>query len=187
MDRTAPAMPTMTPAGRTFIGSQAVTLGSSDPDADLHYTTDGSVPTKNSATYVGLPIELTRTATVRAIAIDTADNTSAVRSGSFRRASVASRPGIGTASAGRVGGAATAFARWRAPSTNGGMAITRYEVNAQRILRGRVVQQRTFLRSATTRVTQLSLARGTWRFRVRAVNAVGKSAFSAFSNRTVSR
>jgi hypothetical protein len=187
MDRTAPAAPTMSPAGRTFIGSQVVTLASSDPDADLHYTTDGSVPTRSSATYVGLPIELTRTATVRAIAIDTADNTSAVRSGSFRRATVASRPAIGTASAGRVGRPFTAFARWRVPSSNGGMAITRYEVNAQRILRGRIVQQRTFLRTAVTRTTQLSLPRGTWRFRVRAVNAVGKSAFSAYSNRTVSR
>ncbi len=187
MDRTAPGMPTMSPAGGRYIARQFVTLASSDPTADLHYTTDGSVPTRNSATYVGLPIQLTRTATVRAIAIDAADNTSAVRSGAFTRATVTSRPAIGTASAGRVGGAATAFARWRPPSSNGGMAVRRYEVNAQRILRGRVVQQRNFVRTAATRTTQLSLPRGTWRFRVRAVNAVGKSAYSAYSNRTVSR
>ena len=183
-DASAPGAPAISPAGGTFVGSRTIALNAGGEP--VRYTTDGSQPTAGSALYSG-PITLTRTATLKAMAIDTAGNTGPTSSASFRRATVTSRPVIGTASAGRIGGAATAFARWRAPASNGGLAVTRYEVSAERIASGRVVQRRTFLRTATTRSTQLSLTRGTWRFRVRAVNPVGKSAFSAYSNRTISR
>jgi hypothetical protein len=183
-DATAPLAPTIAPTGGTFIGSRTVTLDGGG--SEVRYTADGSEPTPGSALYSG-PVTLTRTATLKAIAIDTAGNVSPVRTGSFRRATVAAAPRIGFASAGRIGRPYTAYARWATPSTDGGAAITRYELFAERISNNRVVERRSYLRTASTRSTQLTLTRGVWRFRVRAVNAVGKSRLSTYSNRTISR
>jgi hypothetical protein len=183
-DATAPLAPAIAPTGGTFIGSRTVTLnGGGDP---VRYTTDGSQPTAGSALYSG-PITLTRTATLRAMAIDGAGNVSPTSSASFRRATVAAAPRIGFASAGRIGRPYTAYARWATPSTNGGAAITRYELFAERISNNRVVERRSYLRAASVRSTQLTLTSGVWRFRVRAVNAVGRSKLSSYSNRTASR
>src|SRR5205085_1186527 len=46
-----PAMPTMTPNGGHFAGSQTVALASTTPHASLYYTLDGSEPTSQSSLY----------------------------------------------------------------------------------------------------------------------------------------
>ena len=56
---------TVSPASRTFTDSLTVTLASSNADATIRYTLDGSDPDVNSTVYTG-PIRLTTTAAVRA-------------------------------------------------------------------------------------------------------------------------
>jgi predicted phage tail protein len=88
-------------------------------------------------------------------------------------------PTIGSA----TGGNASAVARWTAPASNGGSAITRYDVQVVNNATNATVGA---LRTAAANDTQLTvtgLTNGTtYRFRVRAVNVVGASAFSADSN-----
>lgn len=60
--------PTITPNGGTFTDQVTVTLETDTPNADIHYTTDGSAPTPNSSRYTG-PFTLTETMTVKAIAV----------------------------------------------------------------------------------------------------------------------
>ncbi len=57
--------PTLTPPAGSYVGSVTVSMSTKTPNADIHYTLDGSVPTESSALY-GTPLMLTETATVRA-------------------------------------------------------------------------------------------------------------------------
>jgi len=61
------AVPVIT-GERTFGESTTVTLSTLTPNAKIHYTTDGSVPTKDSNVY-SAPFTVDRTTSVRAIAI----------------------------------------------------------------------------------------------------------------------
>ncbi len=105
----------------------------------------------------------------------------------------AQRPGaprIGTASSGRRGGSSTATARWAAPSSTGGAAITRYRVAARRLdSRGRTV--RTYLASSYSRSSDRSLVlrlpRGRYAFVVMAWNRIGSSTWSTPSRAVVAR
>jgi len=92
-------------------------------------------------------------------------------------------PVIGTATAGAPGGTTTAVARW-APASNGGSAITAYLVTALRInAAGRAVAQTTSaMQPATHRSLTMTLPAGSYRFMVRARNAVGLGGVSARSN-----
>jgi|GEM_PF-3695555 len=87
-------------------------------------------------------------------------------------------PKIGTATA----GAGSALGRWTAPS-NGGAAIGRYHV---RLVDAATGKRAFVVRDVAGSVTSLNitgLAKGTAvRFQVQAVNALGASALSAFSN-----
>jgi hypothetical protein len=47
----AVAQPTFSPPGGTYATDQAVTIASATPGAEIHYTTDGSMPTGASARY----------------------------------------------------------------------------------------------------------------------------------------
>lgn len=70
---------------RLFRGSQRVTLGSAEPAATIHYTLDGSEPTRASAPYAG-GVNIDGSVTLRARAfLD--DNMSPVLAVSFRRLS----------------------------------------------------------------------------------------------------
>ena len=60
-------IPTPNPNNGPFQSGTRVSLRTYTDGADIHYTTDGSVPTVNSAKYVG-GIALNRSATIRAIA-----------------------------------------------------------------------------------------------------------------------
>ncbi|GAA1915911.1 hypothetical protein GCM10009815_08810 [Nocardioides marmoribigeumensis] len=111
------------------------------------------------------------------------------RTGLVRPVARPGAPRIGTAASGVTGGTVTAKAVWAAPLTNGGSAITGYRVTAYRISStGAVVSQTTSsLRPASARSFSMTLRRGRYRFAVRAVNAIGTSAFSARSNLVTAR
>ena len=60
--------PQIVPGGGSFSPSVTVTLKDATPDAEMHYTTDGSAPTAASARYTA-PFALTKSAVVRVIAL----------------------------------------------------------------------------------------------------------------------
>ncbi|MEA2129262.1 MAG: hypothetical protein QOJ85_2153 [Solirubrobacteraceae bacterium] len=78
-DTVAPGDPRTTPSPGTYRSTQAVSLQSADPAADVHYTLDGSAPTAASRV-APAQISVTSSLTIRAIAIDPAGNESATRS-----------------------------------------------------------------------------------------------------------
>jgi hypothetical protein len=86
-----------------------------------------------------------------------------------------SAPRIGTASA----GSSSAVVRWAAPASNGGSAVTAYQV---RVYRGSVLVRVVTVSPHSTAVTVGGLARRTGhRFLVVAVNAVGAGPTSSWS------
>jgi predicted phage tail protein len=97
-------------------------------------------------------------------------------------------PAIGHASPGAVGGTVSAVARWKAPSSTGGSAITGYRVTALRIAaNGTVLSTRTVTVGATLRALWMALPAGNYRFTVVAVNALGASAASTRSKLVAAR
>jgi hypothetical protein len=107
-------------------------------------------------------------------------------------ATVPGAPGIGNATQGAAGGARTAIARWTAPVSSGGSAITGYRVTALRMSSG--AANATVLSRTTSALTapgarqlQMTLPAGTYRFEVVAVNAIGTGAASPRSNAVVPR
>ncbi len=98
---------------------------------------------------------------------------------SFTTVTVPGAPVIGTALAGVAGGTVTATAAWTPPANTGGTAITGYIVRALRVnpTTGAVIATTTSaVQPATARsfVMTLPVAGATYRFAVRAVNAVGQ-------------
>ncbi len=85
---------------------------------------------------------------------------------------------------GAVGGALTAIANWNAPLTNGGSAITSYQVRALRMAANGTTVVGTPVNvtvAGTARTANVQLPAGNYRFEVRAINAVGTGAASARS------
>jgi hypothetical protein len=108
---------------------------------------------------------------------------------SLPTAHIPSAPGIGLASSGRKGHPVTAVARWNAPSSNGGAAITGYQVRAERLSRsGRVLGavMSNVVASGSHALT-MRLPKGRYRFRIVAINAAGASPYSAASRVVVAR
>jgi|GEM_PF-2410368 len=63
------SIPTFSPAAGTYNAAQSVKLSSSDPNAAIYYTTDGSVPTRSSTLYsAAIPVK--STTTINAVAVD---------------------------------------------------------------------------------------------------------------------
>ena len=62
------AMPTISPESGSYVGSVEVTISSTESDAIIYYTTDGSTPTTNSLVYNGA-FTVNETSTVNAIAV----------------------------------------------------------------------------------------------------------------------
>ncbi|MDQ1669821.1 MAG: large repetitive protein, partial [Actinomycetota bacterium] len=104
-------------------------------------------------------------------------------------ATVASAPGVGKAAAGKARGPVTATAKWTAPKSNGGSAVTAYQVVAEKLnAKGRVVRTTTSPRlSAKSRAHAMKLPPGKYRFRIAAFNSVGRSSLSARSNTVMAR
>jgi hypothetical protein len=101
-------------------------------------------------------------------------------------------PVIGTPAQGAIGGELTAIARWSAPTTDGGSAITGYQVTALRMsssAAGATVLSRSTSRvlGPLVRQREFTLAAGNYRFEVVALNAVGTSPPSARSANVVPR
>jgi hypothetical protein len=125
---------------------------------------DGTLPVVTTPTTPTTPITTTPTPTTPALA-----------------AGAPTAPRIGLASPGRRGGALTATARWGAPTSAGGSAITGYKVRAEKLgSSGRVVKVLTTRTlSAGSRAASLRLAKGRYRFSVVAYNRAGPSPLSA--------
>ena len=62
------ASPTLSPKAGTYVNAQTVTLACATPNAVIYYTTDGSLPTTQSAVYSG-PIAISANETVSALAL----------------------------------------------------------------------------------------------------------------------
>jgi hypothetical protein len=77
-DLLAPDAPVASPGSGTYEGSQAIGLGTADPSAVVRYTTNGSDPTPTSAVAPAV-LTVSRSQTIKAIAVDRAGNASAVR------------------------------------------------------------------------------------------------------------
>jgi Fibronectin type III domain/Metallo-peptidase family M12B Reprolysin-like len=99
------------------------------------------------------------------------------------------RARIQRARGGARGGKVTATARWRPPTTDGGVRVTGYRVVAYRLNdRGRVVgTKRSATLSANARAWHPRLRHGRWKFAVSARNAVGWGRSSARSNTVFAR
>uniref|UniRef100_UPI00117B07A4 fibronectin type III domain-containing protein n=1 Tax=Kineosporia sp. A_224 TaxID=1962180 RepID=UPI00117B07A4 len=110
------------------------------------------------------------------------------RSNAVTPATVPGAPTIGTAAAGASGGSVTATARWTAPSSNGGSAITGYRVVAHRM--SSTATNATVLQTVVSSVRSASSTSynmplpvaGIYRFQVEAINALGTSSRSSRSN-----
>ena len=78
------AMPTFDPVSGTEFGDEGlqVSISCDTEDVDIYYTLDGSEPDDESIGY-GAPITLTETTTIKAIAYDGEDNTSAVATATY--------------------------------------------------------------------------------------------------------
>ena len=101
-------------------------------------------------------------------------------------------PVIGTPSQGAVGGELTAIARWTPPASDGGSAITGYQVTALRM--SSTDPNATVLSRTTSRVLgpavrqrEFTLPAGNYRFEVVAINGIGTSPPSARSTVVVPR
>lgn len=123
--------------------------------------------------------------------IYTADNQSGLqtRSLTFSIVIAPSAPRIGTPSSGATGGAVNAVARWSAPSSNGGSAITDYRVIAyQCTISGSVISSTiSKLLGPSVRSYTFPLPAGRYKFRVVAYNAIGRSPYSAYSALVLAR
>jgi uncharacterized protein (DUF1800 family) len=83
LEATNVAPPAFNPPPGTFPGDQAVTLVTSTPGAQIHYTTDGSAPTSTHGTLYAGPFTLTATNTLRAIATKSGLADSSVTQGTY--------------------------------------------------------------------------------------------------------
>lgn len=81
-DRQAAALPVFNPAAGAYASAQEVSITCATEGAVIKYTTDGSVPTPESAAYTG-PIHVSVTTTIKAIAIKEGMDTSAVASATY--------------------------------------------------------------------------------------------------------
>ena len=76
------ATPTITPNGGTFVETASVSIACATTGATIYYTTDGTIPTTASTVYTGA-FNLTKSATVKAIAVKAECTNSAVASAAF--------------------------------------------------------------------------------------------------------
>jgi hypothetical protein len=74
--------PVFSPAAGTYTAAQSVTLSDKTKNAAIYYTLDGSVPTAKSIQYAGA-IQVSSTKTIKAIAIASGYNNSAVTSAAY--------------------------------------------------------------------------------------------------------
>lgn len=74
--------PVMNPVGGTYTSVQRVMMATSTEQAEIRYTTDGSIPTASSALYVQ-PVEISQSLTLKALAVKSGMENSSVASSSY--------------------------------------------------------------------------------------------------------
>lgn len=205
-DTVRPAAPTVSPNGGAVSGPTSVFLAGGGGDR-LHYTVGNGGqpgPAFNSGILFAAPFTVVPGQTVKAIAVDAADNESSTTTASFTQtatpppvvrppgggsaAIIALAPGIGSAKSGKPGGNDTATAKWRAPLANGAV-LNGFEVRALKTRPGRSAKIRpaVVVEDRNAKKLQLSLPAGKYRFQVRAFGPAGKSPWSERSNQVRSR
>jgi hypothetical protein len=115
---TIPPTVVASPRGGTYVGTQSITLSSSEP-ATIYYTTNGANPTISSTRYSG-PITLTATATLKFMAIDAAGNQSGIATESYtiQPLSAPSAPSSLTVTLSATAPTSTVVLRWKDNSSN---------------------------------------------------------------------
>ena len=108
--------PVITPAGGSYAGSVSVTITCGSPDAEIYYTTDGSMPTSSSTRYAGA-FTVTLPATVKAIAIKEGLTDSAVATASYTMQSSSGSEGAGSLGGGNSGEGGSGTVRVTSPQT----------------------------------------------------------------------
>ena len=78
----AAAKPAFSAAAGTYTTAQTVTISDATPNATIYYTTNGTKPTTNSNVY-SVPITVSTTETLEAIAAASGDSTSAVATATY--------------------------------------------------------------------------------------------------------
>ena len=107
--------PVFSPVAGSYTQAQSVTISTSTPSATIYYTTDGTAPTTNSATY-STPINVAAWETVNAIAVSTGYANSAVGSAAYSI-------GVGTPTFSPVAGSYTAIQTVAISDATGGATI----------------------------------------------------------------
>ena len=123
----APA-PTFSPAPGPYSSTQSVTLTDSLSTATIYYTTDGSMPTTNSAVY-GSPIQVSSTTTINAIAVASGYGNSSETSGTYTISAGSGGPTV------NLSGFFNVYGIWTAGSSpaNGGFDSDGYGYTASLI------------------------------------------------------
>ncbi|MCW2857987.1 MAG: hypothetical protein JWR52_3602 [Marmoricola sp.] len=152
-------------------------------------TSTNLAPSPLAMTYSNVPIG---TQTYVVTGQYAAADTSGISPSDPKSVAVAIKPGaprIGIASSGARGGLKTATARWYAPTTTGGAAITSYRVVAYQVnSAGRVIRTITSKAlSSSGRLFSWTLPGGRYKFRVVAYNRIGVSPYSGYSRLVTSR
>ncbi len=94
-------LPDISPAGGSYLSEQQISITCATPGAVILYTTDGSEPTPQSATYTG-PFAVKANMTIRAIGAKAGSQTSGVKTETYQIGSVSSTDSIWTG--GDIGG-----------------------------------------------------------------------------------
>ena len=117
------------------------------------------------------------------------DSPASAASNTITPAGVPGAPRIRTATPGAVGGRLTGIARWKPPTTNGGQAITGYQITAYRYRPNGTVASRTLspVLSPTKHSYNMRLTKGSYRVTCTALNAIGASPQSSRSNLVAAR
>jgi Legume lectin domain/Chitobiase/beta-hexosaminidase C-terminal domain len=87
----AAATPTFTPAAGTYTGAQTVTISDTTTGATIYYTTNGTAPTTSSTVYA-VPVTVSASETLKAIAVATGFSNSSVGSAAYTISKTAATP-----------------------------------------------------------------------------------------------
>jgi hypothetical protein len=153
IDLNAVPTPTFSPAGSTLTSGQQVTITDTLSSANIYYTTDGTVPTKNSLVYSG-PIALTKSATLSAIATASGYSNSGVASAAYVISTTPSTPVISPA-----GGTFTAITPVTITDATAGASIF-YTTDGSTPTSGSMPYSGAFNVGATETVSAIAIAPG---------------------------